>query len=148
MATRREFIKMGAIATIAGLTSVSSGKVPVSSQNGLFRIPPESIGGRLYSLTSDKFRPLVNEDFLVRSTTSGGKTALKLIEVKDIAGKAGFHTNSGSGSFSLLLKENVETGRLPQDIYRISHNQLGTFTVLMVPVTLQKNYYEVIFNRL
>ena len=147
MSTRRDFIKMGTIATFTGLTYGSFVEVSALSDNGLFQIPSEILAGNVYSLSSDKFRPWINTGFKVWHQSTEKTHILKLVEVKDLVNKTDLGQVRKNKSFSLLFKGKAGTN-LTQETYQISHKSLGTFSVLVVPVTQRENYYEVIFNKI
>lgn len=135
------------MATFVGLSYGSFEKVSALSHNGLFQIPPEILAENVYSLSSDKFRPWINTDFKVWHQSTENTHILKLVEVQDLVNKTDLGEVTKNKSFSLLFKGRAGTG-LTQETCQMSHNNLGTFNVLIVPVAQKENYYEVIFNKL
>ena len=147
--SRRKFLAAGTVAAV--YAGVPLKALANDSLVSLASPGHSSTGGRSSFetpayLTREKFAAHLNTNFNLANQTS--KTVVKLIRVKDLArGKENDHT--GKECFSLLFcgprKMSFE-----QDTYTFTHDALGTFAALTVPVRQDKQgrYYEVIFNRL
>lgn len=142
MATRREFIKTGSLATLAGLTLGYVGKQTVFGFEGFYEIPFESKLNSLANLTVEKFKPFINSDFTIWQEGIGKVSSLKLIEAEAVSFSSDkFRFNSKT--FSLLFKSNTKV-KLEQNNYKFIHPELGSMSLLLVPVTADQNLYEVI----
>jgi hypothetical protein len=133
--SRREFIKRGAVTALA--VSVPATLVKSVSAN--------SIGvllGQEDQLAKATFARHLNTTF--RAQASGSRTVeLKLIKICDLVGnkKAGFS----------LLFDGARGRILSQDVYSFQHDEMGGFSLLMVPVVTRRRnqpHYEVIINKL
>ncbi len=73
----------------------------------------------------------------------GEKIELELIELRN------GHANSPGESFALLFR-GPGAFVLPQQIYTLAHDRLGSLDLFLVPVGRDANgtYYEVVFNLL
>ena len=91
-------------------------------------------------LSAASFEPLVNQPFSVELEGAGPMTLVE-VESKPHPG------NAGRASFSLLFSGD-DAGILPQQVYRLHHDSLGTVEIFLVPVQRQdgKTLYEAVFN--
>jgi hypothetical protein len=94
------------------------------------------------------FTPYQNTQFRVRGSGKQGGL-LTLVEVDDLR-SGGDAAAAGRDGFSLLF---TGTSKKPlvQDVYRITHDALGEFSLLLVRVSVPNKgrvYYEAIINRL
>jgi hypothetical protein len=102
-------------------------------------------GGRpLDSLQADDFRPHLGSRFSLWLSASE-QLELVLVDVSEhtqLPGVAGRRR-----SFSLVFRSAVP-GHLPQAIYRLEHEPLGTMDVFLVPIGPRDGgmCYEAIFN--
>jgi len=144
MATRRDFIKMGSLASFVGLTFGLPGKLIARSRNILFTIPPGLKTASFF--TRQNFEPHLNSRFGVWRTGLKRSVSLKLVDVTDSIHRAHTPTGIRAKSCSLLF-EGPKNYKLAQDTYEFRHENLGKFAAFMIPVTSETNCYEVIFNR-
>jgi len=147
MATRRDFIKRGSLATLVGATLGSMGSTNAFGLGHFYKIPFESKKSSIYSFTETRMRGFINTVFDVRSQNGNSFASLKLIEVSNSRVNRKTNRQLNSNSFSMLLK-GLKGAKLEQGTYDFNHEKLGTFSVFLVPVTSNDNYYEVIFNNL
>ena len=91
----------------------------------------------LEDLTIDDFRPLLNERF--RITPDGAKSfEVELVEVTEIPREPG-----GRTPFSLVFQGGPNPP-LPQAIYRVEHDGLGSMEIFLVPIAVDR--YEAVFT--
>ncbi|MEA2203821.1 MAG: hypothetical protein QOE77_597 [Blastocatellia bacterium] len=133
--SRREFIKRGAVTALAvGLPATLVKSVSANSIGVLL--------GQTDQLAKTTFARYLNTKF--RAQASGSRPVdLKLIKISEIAGnkKAGFS----------LLFDGARDKVLSQDIYSFQHDEMGKFSLLLVPVVTRRRnqpHYEVIINKL
>ncbi|HEX8178755.1 MAG TPA: hypothetical protein VF525_04345 [Pyrinomonadaceae bacterium] len=114
-----------------------------------FPIPSESRLDPIFYLKKHSFTPYLNSQF--RVSGSGKQTGrLTLVQVDDLRSAGKLKTPSAGDGFSLLFAGSLKRP-LSQDIYRITHDALGEFSLLLVPVNMRDKgqaYYEAIINRL
>lgn len=96
------------------------------------------------ALESTDFRPHLHSTFLI-DLTDGRSLPLELIQVKNLTGG---DPNPTRVPFSLLFCTFGEFSYLPQRIYQLAHEHLGTLEIFLVPVGPDENgmRYEAIFN--
>ncbi len=98
------------------------------------------------------FQPLVGQRFRIRLAPES-VVELELVDVSDLAPAASERRRPGSSvgayeAFSLIfLGPNAQ--RLSQGVYPFEHDQLGTFSLFIVPVGADEagTQYEALFNR-
>ena len=75
--------------------------------------------------------------------------AVKLIEVNDLTPKTVGRNAAGKECFALVFRGS-HNAPLRQETYTVTHESIGKFAMLAVPVGRNKDgiYYEAIFNRL
>lgn len=98
-------------------------------------------------LTSALFKKYVGQSFSVCSGGQQDKIALTLASVKDIEPK---RQTIPMETFALSLEGDAKQ-QLPQGIYTFDHTELGSFTLMMVPVVSPvpgRQRYEIVINRL
>jgi hypothetical protein len=147
MATRREFIKAGSVATLAGLAIGFAGKTEALGSEGFFQIPEAAGSDLVNSLSSRNFKPLVGSKFRIRENTLAESYDLKLVEVKDL--KFGNKETDfiDCESYSLLFE--APKGNLPDEgIYEVGHKNIKNFKVFVSPVTNEDHIFEINFNRM
>ena len=144
MATRRDFVKMGSLAAVAGLGASS---VLGATPDGLFGIPSDGRAVSASFYTGKNFKPFLNTVFKV--VHKGAKTTvrLNLVQIKEKTHTSQRAIGTRTISTSLLF-EGQKGRKLPQDVYELRHEKLGKFSVLLVPITTEGNHYEVVFNRI
>ena len=91
-------------------------------------------------LAAASFEPLVNQAFSLELDGAGPMT---LVAVESKPGPG----TSNRTPFSVLFSSD-DAGILPQQVYRLHHDALGTLEIFLVPVQHQggKTLYEAIFN--
>jgi hypothetical protein len=96
----------------------------------------------LADLTIDAFRPRLGERFRIHSGPQGTLDA-ELAEVRSI----GASRTARRAPFSLLFRTTL-TAPLPQAIYRIEHDEMGSHDIFLVPVGPDGTgmVYEAIFT--
>lgn len=101
------------------------------------------------TLNVDGFRRSRNQTFHI--VPEGDEpVAAELIEVTDLRKKnAGGSVDQGYQAFSLLFRL-PSAVRLPQKIYRVEHERIGSMDIFLVPVApdRQGNRMEAVFNLL
>ena|ERR1043165_9044507 len=96
------------------------------------------------NLTEAQFAAQLNTTFRVR-VDAPQPLELKLIEVKDWQRQA--QEQSGMERFSVIFKGPANIF-MPQQIYTLEHEQLGTCDIFLVPIAQDADgfRYEAIFN--
>ena len=84
----------------------------------------------LEQLTADDFRPYLNSKFHVTVDEADGALAVELIEVSDL-GEAG--SGPRNQPFSLVFR-GPRGLFLPQQIYTVSHDEMGPINIFLVPI--------------
>jgi hypothetical protein len=91
----------------------------------------------LEDLNIDDFRPLQGERFRI-SPDGAEPFEVELAEVTEIPREPG-----GRAPFSLVFKGGPNPP-LPQQIYRVEHEELGELEIFLVPIALDQ--YQAIFT--
>ena len=136
--SRREFLKRGTLMAIAAGVPLSL--TQKASAAGLTASSSES------NLSLAAFKSQLDTTFLI--INKGSKLKLKLIDVTNLASRK--QSSAGKEGFSLVFQGPRESV-LKQNTYVIEHEQLGTFSFLLVPVKLKNQTnpnYEAVINRL
>jgi hypothetical protein len=96
----------------------------------------------LENLTIDVFESRVGERFRIRAQP-GSELAAELIEARSL-GKAG---RTGRAPFTLSFRT-AEATVLPQRIYEVAHDEMGSYDIFLVPVGPDGKgmVYEAIFT--
>lgn len=110
----------------------------------LFPVPAESLNEPLTYLTSRHFEPYVNTFVRVQKSEKRS-VQLELIEVSQTPNEGNAKHGFNGESFSLLF-QSADKAKLVQGTYKISHDALGEFSLLLVPVGLRGIRYEAIIN--
>lgn len=149
MISRRKFITVSAIAAVSGYSIGSPEKIfgRMLSMDGKKLIPSESLSNPVLNFTNNHFKPLVNTNFKIQHKEMEGYKTFRLLDVKDLKHKANELRGLKGDSFSLLFRSN-ETTPIEGNVYNISHNKLGEFSLHLEPVTAELNLYEAIINRI
>ena len=103
----------------------------------------------LETLTVDVFQPRVGETFRIRSHADSEIEA-ELIEARALGGgpsRAPSETPRKRTPFSLSFRTSL-TAPLPQSIYEVAHDELGSYEIFLVPVGPDGKgmVYEAIFT--
>jgi len=154
--SRRKFLKAGTMVSLSAVISTNSvidalGQETEPAQKGLFKIPEGNDTDE--RLTEETFARYVNTQFLIYTSPF---TAIKLELIKvsrwepnstKAAAKLTVKTPD-IDSFSILFRGPRKT-ELGSKIYKITHDQMGTFDLFISPVGDRKNerLYQAVFNR-
>ena len=136
--SRREFLKRGTLVALAAGVPLSLAEK--ASAAGLTKSSRES------ELSLAAFKSQLDTTFMINN--KGSKLKVKLVDVTSLASRK--QAGPGKEGFSLVFqgpRENI----LKQNTYQIEHEQLGTFSFLLVPIKLKKDTgpsYEAVINRL
>ena len=112
----------------------------------VFQLPPESTNDALNYLRREHFEAVVNTTFQFQPV-EGRAFRLQLLSVEDSSRSANEKQGLKGESFSLLF-ESAKRTQISQGTFQISHDTLGNFSLLIVPVGLRGNRYEAIINRI
>ncbi|MFN8531778.1 MAG: hypothetical protein U0670_24495 [Anaerolineae bacterium] len=85
------------------------------------------------NLTSGDFRPYLNQKFHIHYG-QGEMLEVELIEVTDLRENPQNGDADKRTPFSLVWRSAVTTQYLPQHIFTISHDQLGSHEIFIVPI--------------
>ncbi len=145
---RRNFIQTAGTAALATALMSSSGDVfGQALLNGdLFMVPGESFTDPINYLSAKHFEPFTGS-VMHASVNGGPKTGLRLLEVVELRLENNEKRGFTGESFSLLF-EPVNKVRLESQAYRIEHDGLGEFSLLIGPVGMTGNRYEAVVNRI
>jgi hypothetical protein len=146
--SRRKFLRAGTLVAIAaGLPSKMLLAETLGETTPLLPSSTPRVG---LSLNRQAFARNLNTRF----TLAHGKApavAVKLVEVNDLTPESGRPSAAATGKECFVA---VFTGSrnapLRQETYTVTHESLGKFSMLVVPVASKKGglYYEAVFNRL
>lgn len=154
--SRRKFVAAGA-ASLLVLGGSASGLDIVFGQSrpaGLDRelnagdIPYASQQDPVFFFRKETFTPYINSNFVVRNQ-QGRAVNFKLIGVDDppVRPKGNNPGNRVSTSFSLFFTCGKRT--MPQDQYEFTHDALGTFSLMIVPIVSRAEpVYQAVINHL
>lgn len=148
MATsRRTFLKTGTMGLLcAGLSAgLANAVIGRSTSDGAFGEGKAAGAG---SLTKDAFAPYVGTTFRVKA--GAASVDLRLSKITDLKAIARIPSRiAGRESFSLFFKGSSKAPLMTQDTRVIEHQQLGRFSLFLVPVGRSRNrHYEAIVIRL
>jgi hypothetical protein len=146
--SRRNFIiNTGAAALAAGVVFPAQNLFGQTLfVNQLFPIPPESTNDALNYLRREHFESVINTFFQFQPVEERA-FKLQLLAVENSRRGANEKQGFSGESFSLLF-EGSKKSKVPQGTYQVSHDTLGRFLLLIVPVGLRGNRYEAIVNRI
>ncbi|NNF00870.1 MAG: twin-arginine translocation signal domain-containing protein [Pyrinomonadaceae bacterium] len=145
MATRRDFIKMGSLATVAGVTAGMTGSALARTPDGLFKLPNGIGASSFYS--GKNFEPHLNTVFTLGHEDLKNPVKLTLTDVRDTLHKSDTLFGRKTKSCSLVF-EGSKGRKLKQDVYQVDHETLGKFSALLVPISHHGNQYEIVFTRI
>ena len=93
------------------------------------------------NFTLDTFTPHLNSTFRIKPEAADA-FELQLVEANDVG------STPRQEQFSIVFR-GPHNPRLVQSIYRIEHDEIGTFDLFIVPIKQGQDgmYYEAIFNR-
>ena len=147
--SRRKFLRAGTMVAIAaGLPSRTLLAETLGEASSL--IPPSSHLRAGQSLDRQAFTRCLNTKFAFVHGDAQPAT-VKLIEVSDLTRKAEKAPAQAAGKecFAAVFIGSLNAP-LRQETYAVTHESLGKFSMLVVPIASKKDgiYYEAIFNRL
>jgi hypothetical protein len=138
MATsRRDFLRQGTLGALAAGVSLA-----VTNKT----LAREVLSSSASPLVLDRavFQAQLKTSFLIGVS----KVRIRLIEVFDLGSR---QTASGKREAFTLTFRGDNGSPLRQDTYRIEHEKLGMFSLLIVPIVSRDKsarYYEAVINRL
>lgn len=97
----------------------------------------------LDKLTSSDFTPYLNQKFLLHCDEAAPREA-ELLQVTVLGAAA---PNMQRNPFAIILR-GPRDRRLPQMIYKLEHEKLGTLEIFLVPVAVDDKgfHYEAVFS--
>lgn len=102
----------------------------------------------LEKLTSSDFAPLLNQNFQISAEGMETVTAV-LIDLTELGSEPGEDDIANRRAFSLVFRIPGDTDTfLPQQIYQVSHDNLGSLDIFLVPLGPDKvgMKYEAMFT--
>jgi hypothetical protein len=132
--SRREFLKRGTFVALAAVPLALTEKA-----SGMITTTPAG-------LNMASFKSQLGTRFLINHQAA--KVKFKLVDVSNFASRK--QNAAGKEGFSLIFR-GPEENTLKQDTYLIEHEQLGTFSFLIVPIGTKDTrapHYEAVINRL
>lgn len=95
----------------------------------------------LENFNLDTFAGRINTRFRIKQESSDG-VELELVEAKDTG------STPRQVQFSIVFR-GPHNPQLVQGIYKIEHDEIGTFDLFIVPIRRDQDgmYYEAVFNR-
>jgi len=100
----------------------------------------------LDKLTSADFSSYANQTFSIQ-VEPGELLEVELVDVSDLGGDDGWDESSARRPFSIVFRGPKES-YLPQSIYRIEHDRMGSLDLFLVPIgpDRQGMRYEAVFS--
>jgi len=97
----------------------------------------------LDQLQASDFTPYLHDRFILH-TGAASPSEAELIQVTELGAAA---PNAKRPPFSIVLR-GPKDKRLPQMIYKVQHDKLGTFETFLVPIGVEEKgyHYEAVFN--
>ena len=92
----------------------------------------------LETLNADTFAPRLGDRFAVEAD-GGGRVELDLVEVEEL----GAASDGRRAPFSLVFA-GAGAPTLPQRIYRLEHDELGSIDLFLVPIAADR--YQAVFT--
>jgi hypothetical protein len=142
--SRRKFLRAGTLVAVAAGIPMKTLVARTVSQPRSF-LPTTRLNAGS-NLNRESFARYLNTKFsFAREELQG--LSVKLIEVNDLTPKT--MATSGKECFGLVFI-GPRNAPLRQETYAVTHESLGKFDMLVVPIASQREgvYYEAIFNRL
>ncbi len=145
MISRRSFLtSLGSAAALAAVVPDQVFPAPEGTEKSLWdEWFPLRLRRRVdvADLVKSTFAPHLHTTFQFR-VESGDRVDLELIEVADLRG------TPSEGRFSLMFRGPSDRP-FSQGICEISHDQIGVFSIFVVPVGANEEhaYYQAVFNR-
>lgn len=142
--SRRKFLRAGTLVAISAGIPMKTLVAQTISQSISF-LPTSGHLKAGSNLNREIFSRYLNTSFSF-SHKNVERVGVKLIEVNDLTPKA---TPAGKECFGVVFI-GPRNRPLKQETYSVKHESLGSFEMLVVPLSHRKEgvYYEAIFNRL
>lgn len=142
--SRRKFLRAGTLVAVAAGIPMKTLIARTLSQPNSF-LPTISQMDAGSSLNRESFSLYLNTRFAF-ADKEHQELSVKLIEVNDLTPKTATY---GKECFGLVFI-GPRNAPLRQETYSVTHESLGRFDMLVVPVASRREgvYYEAIFNRL
>lgn len=138
MTSRRKFLKQGTLGALVAGVAFGTGKNTLGASSSPADLP--------FDLNRAAFASQLHTTFVV--TVGKRKIPLKLINVVDRGSRKTMTRDREA--FTVVLRGG-NSSPLGQKTYDIEHEKLGSFTLLLVPVSardMNARYYEININRL
>ncbi len=135
---------MTSLAAVGGLAFGGNAAL-AAGPAGYFPLPAEARGSAL-RLNLGTFEPLVNTSFSIRSRAAA-PTSIRLVEVVRSPSTKRRKNARPTDGFSLIFDASGKR-RLKDQIYEVSHPQLGSFSMFISAVGMSGRRYQAVFNRI
>lgn len=144
MYNRRSFIKFTGVATVGGLMLGSNSNI-FGKIKEYFPIPTEVVSDKINLLNQQTFEPLVNSSFTI-TRENLSSVSMRLVE---IIGKDEMKHRAETVAFDgfSLIFEVEGKDSLNDEIYNISHPELGEFSMFMSTVGRSGKRFQAVFSR-
>ncbi len=140
-------VSLSAMVPLNSVVSAFGKQDDTPHQSGLFKVPTEAQTDDRF--TEENFSRYLNTNFLIYTTPLTG-IRLQLVSVMrfEVDSKKVEAKHAKLDSFSVLFR-GPRKAPLESKIYRISHDQMGTFDLFISPVNDSKKErtYQAVFNR-
>lgn len=144
MYNRRSFIKFTGVATVGGLMLGSNSNI-FGSDNKYFPIPAEVFSDKINLLNQQTFESLVNSSFnIMRENLS--PISMRLVEIIGKDEKKQRAEEVAFDGFSLIFEVEGKDS-LGDEIYNVSHPELGEFSMFMSTVGRSGKRFQAVFSR-
>jgi hypothetical protein len=146
--SRRDFFQKSGVVVLAATVLLPTRNI--FGQNlkteSLFPIPVESTNDALTYLRREHFEAVINS-FFEFQPDEGRAFKLRLLEVENLAHSANERQGLTGEGYSLIF-ESSKKSKIIQGIYQVTHETLGNFSLLIVPIGLRGNRFQAIINRI
>jgi hypothetical protein len=140
--TRRKFIESSAMAALAVAIGNAAAGPALGRDSGLFAKDPHPLS----YLKREHFEPFI--DTAVRIGNDEGRTAVVMLrEAADLKNRINAERGYAGESFRLTFESPRKTD-LGQGTYHFEHENLGRFSLFLVPIGGSGIHYEAIINRI
>jgi len=140
--TRRNFIESSAVAALTAAIGNAAGGLALGRDSRPFAKGPHPLN----YLKREHFEPFI--DTSVRIRNDEGRTAVvRLREAADLKNQVNTERGYAGESFRLTFESPHKTD-LGQETYHFEHENLGRFSLFLVPIGGSGVHYEAIVNRI
>jgi hypothetical protein len=140
--TRRKFIESSAMAALAAALGNAAGGPAFGRDSGLFAKGPHPLS----YLKREHFEPFIGTSVRIRNDK--GRTAVVLLrEAAELKNQINTERGYAGESFRLTFESPRKTD-LGQETYHFEHENLGRFSLFLVPIGGSGVHYEAIVNRI